>query len=315
MSLIQSSAPSNRRRGHRLLAVVTAVVLAITGLAVGTATTASAAGDPVGTVTNYTDPSISGPFGITAGPDGNLWFTNRDDNSIGRITPTGTATNYTDASMSIPIGITAGPDGNVWFVNWLGSSVGRIGTVPGPLSFIDVPPGHPFETEIGWLASTGITTGYPDGTFRPSNPVTRQAMASFLYKYEGQPATTLTEPFFADVPDTHAFYAAIKWMAESGLSTGSPPPVGKPLFKPADLVSRQAPAAFLWRDAGEPPTGLPSAFFSDVTDGTFFASVQWMASTGLSTGSPNPPGSPLYKPTNSVSRQAMAAFLYRYDGL
>jgi len=43
--------------------------------------------------------------------------------------------------------------------------------------------------------------------------------------------------------------------------------------------------------------------------------VQWMASTGLSTGSPNPPGSPLYKPTNSVSRQAMAAFLYRYDGL
>ena len=30
----------------------------------------------VGVVTTYTDPSIDGPEGITAGPDGALWFTN-----------------------------------------------------------------------------------------------------------------------------------------------------------------------------------------------------------------------------------------------
>lgn len=91
--------------------------------------------------------------------------------------------------------------------------------------------------------------------------------------------------------------------------------MGKPLFKPADPVSRQAMAAFLWRDAGEPPSGLTSAFFADVTGGTFFDPVQWMASNDLSTGTPNPPGLPLYKPTDSVSRQAMAAFLYRHAGL
>jgi hypothetical protein len=40
-----------------------------------------------------------------------------------------------------------------------------------------------------------------------------------------------------------------------------------------------------------------------------------MADTGISTGTPNPPGKPLYKPIDPVSRQAMAAFLYRHDTL
>jgi len=31
-------------------------------------------------------------FGITSGPDGNLWFTERDGNDIGRVTPSGTIT-------------------------------------------------------------------------------------------------------------------------------------------------------------------------------------------------------------------------------
>ena len=39
-----------------------------------------------GTVSNYTDPSISNPQGIAVGPDGALWFTNYGNNSIGRIT-------------------------------------------------------------------------------------------------------------------------------------------------------------------------------------------------------------------------------------
>jgi len=368
---------------------------------------------PVGVVTNFTGTGFSQPWGIEAGPDGNLWFTNRENDSIGRITPSGIVTNYEGAGVSMPSGIVTGPDENLWFANQGNNSIGRIGTkapspptspsaviatsgdtkafvswtepsdnggspitgytatatpggqtcstagllgctitgltngtsylltvkatnsagdslpsttstpvtpsacsaIAGAGPFADVDATHSFCSEIEWMSGTGVAGGYTDGSFRPTNIVSRQAMASFLFKYEGQPAVTLTSPFFADVPDTHPFYAAIQWMAESGLSTGSPQPVGKPLFKPADLVSRQALAAFLWRNAGEPPSGLASAFFSDVTAGTFFAPVQWMASTGLSTGTPNLPGKPLYKPGNSVSRQAMAAFLYRYDQL
>ena len=38
----------------------------------------------------------SGPVGITAGPDGNLWFTEVNGNKIGRITPGGTITEFAD---------------------------------------------------------------------------------------------------------------------------------------------------------------------------------------------------------------------------
>ncbi len=47
-------------------------------------------------------------------------------------------------------------------------------------AFSDVAPGHPFYDEITWMESTGISTGYPDGTYRPGDPVTRQAMSAFM---------------------------------------------------------------------------------------------------------------------------------------
>ena len=46
--------------------------------------------------------------------------------------------------------------------------------------FSDVPDSHPFHSEIDWLAQKRITTGFNDGTYRPTNAVTRQAMAAFL---------------------------------------------------------------------------------------------------------------------------------------
>lgn len=46
----------------------------------------------------------------------------------------------------------------------------------------DVGDGHPFHDEIAQLVDAGITTGYVDGTFRPGEPLTRQAMAAFLIR-------------------------------------------------------------------------------------------------------------------------------------
>ncbi|WP_259558085.1 S-layer homology domain-containing protein [Brachybacterium sillae] len=55
--------------------------------------------------------------------------------------------------------------------------------LPSTSRFRDVPLRSQFAKEIHWLASTGITTGWPDGTFRPVTPVTREAMAAFLYRF------------------------------------------------------------------------------------------------------------------------------------
>ncbi len=50
--------------------------------------------------------------------------------------------------------------------------------------FSDVLPGSAFYVEIAWMAHQGISTGYSDGTFRPSATVTRQAMSAFMYRLD-----------------------------------------------------------------------------------------------------------------------------------
>jgi hypothetical protein len=71
-------------------------------------------------------------------------------------------------------------------------------------------------------------------------------------------------------------------------------------------------AAFLYRLAGEPtftPPGSPT--FNDVPDDhPFFKEIEWLSSTGVTGGFPD--GG--YHPTASVTRQSMAAFLYRLNG-
>src|SRR5579872_6534365 len=68
-----------------------------------------------GTLTEYAL-NKTGAWGITAGPDGSLWFT-EDVGKIGRITLAGTITEYATPSLnSSPTGITAGPDGALWFL-------------------------------------------------------------------------------------------------------------------------------------------------------------------------------------------------------
>src|SRR5262245_47930815 len=46
-------------------------------------------------ITEYTiTTGNSGPKGITAGPDGNIWFVENSTNKVAKITPTGTVTEY-----------------------------------------------------------------------------------------------------------------------------------------------------------------------------------------------------------------------------
>ncbi|HKV84905.1 MAG TPA: hypothetical protein VJN88_10130, partial [Ktedonobacterales bacterium] len=54
--------------------------------------------------------------GLTAGADGNMWFSEQYTNKIGRISPSGSVTEFNDPSANgFPTSITAGPDGNLWF--------------------------------------------------------------------------------------------------------------------------------------------------------------------------------------------------------
>jgi virginiamycin B lyase len=108
-------------------------------------------------ITEYpiTTPS-SAPFWITTGPDGNLWFTEKDANKIGRMTPAGVVTGEFPVLTPDPEGpriITSGPDGNLWFTEEGADKIGQI-----------TPSGTVTEFQVPTPAATlgGITTG-PDG--------------------------------------------------------------------------------------------------------------------------------------------------------
>jgi virginiamycin B lyase len=51
---------------------------------------------------------------VTAGPDGNIWFTT--SSQVGRSTPAGVITLFSTGLGALQ-GITVGPDGNLWFVS------------------------------------------------------------------------------------------------------------------------------------------------------------------------------------------------------
>ena len=117
--------------------------------------------------------------------------------------------------------------------------------------FKDVPTTDQFYKEISWLAESGISTGYPDGTFRPLSPVKRDAMAAFMNRFAGEQCSidaaggfeAPAAASFKDVPTNDQFHREISWMKDSGVSTGWP----DNSYRPLEDVSREAMAAFIHR--------------------------------------------------------------------
>jgi len=103
-------------------------------------------------------PSQFVPGTITAGPDGNLWFTEIMQNGsvqagkIERITPTGTLSEFSlPSANTLATDIITGPDGNLWFTE--GDKIARI-TPMGKISEFPMPSAN--------TSPSSITTG-PDG--------------------------------------------------------------------------------------------------------------------------------------------------------
>src|SRR5207247_333447 len=123
---------------------------------------------------------VAGSFGhsaITAGPDGNMWFTENSGNKVGKITPNGTITEFVlPAFFSSPSGITSGPDGNLWFTETSSNKIGRIttagaltefalGSGRSPLGITSAPDGNLWFTEqlaarIGRITPAGAFTEF-----------------------------------------------------------------------------------------------------------------------------------------------------------
>lgn len=114
--------------------------------------------------------------------------------------------------------------------------------------FTDVQPIDWFANGVNWAYSAGIVGGLPDGTFKPLDPLTREQLAVFLYRYAKEylgkrtPSTgDLSQ--FADVGTVSPYaYDALSWAVGAGLVNGKD---GK--LAPLDKTNRAEVATILQR--------------------------------------------------------------------
>lgn len=148
-----------------------------------------------------------------------------------------------------------------------------------------------------WLAERQITLGCAPEAFCPTDPVTREQMASFLARALNLPRI-LTDQFVdisssRHVPDIGALVAA-------GITQGCE----VDLFCPQDPVTREQMASFLVRGLG-----LPAGpdLFTDDEGSVHEADINALAQAGITLGC----AEDVFCPGDIVTREQMAAFIYR----
>ena len=111
--------------------------------------------------------------------------------------------------------------------------------------FKDVPTSSPHYRDIMAVYKAGIASGYPDGTFRPNDTVTRDQMAVFLVRAKNLALVNPLTPSFADVPNTNWAYQYIEALYKAKITNGcSTNPLN---YCPSQSVTRKAMAVFLYR--------------------------------------------------------------------
>ena len=109
-------------------------------------------------------------------------------------------------------------------------------TITAANAFPDVSDSHWAAPQIKILSEQGVIVGYPDGTFKPDENVTRAEFASMAIKALGQENTKVVQPVnFADINQEYWAYDAIQKALYFNLV--SLPKEGD-LFRPDDSVSR-----------------------------------------------------------------------------
>ena len=172
-------------------------------------------------------------------------------------------------------------------------------------------PGYTF---LGWFTAytggvqvkqieateTGDKTFYArwQKTVLPPPPVTPGTPVT-----PARPAAPVGLPF-ADVSGSDWFYNDVRYVYEKGIMDGT----GADRFSPNAPLTRAMIVTILYRMAGSPSVS-GSSDFTDVAAGKWFAkAVAWAAATAIVNGY----GDSLFGPNDPVTREQLAAILYRY---
>jgi pimeloyl-ACP methyl ester carboxylesterase len=223
---------------------------------------------------------------------------------------------------------TVDSDGNVTAVapgwcslqaHYLGLTASLVVAVRDPMpDFRDVPAGFWAFYQIRAALRAGIVSGYPDGTYQPQNPVTRDQMAVYISRAlaggDGGVPTGPATATFSDVPIDYWAFRYVEYAVTQNVVKG----YSDGTYKPTDQVTRDQMSVFVARAIATPTAGADlvnytppaTATFPDVPT-TFWAYkyVEYIAQPSIGVTNGYPDGD--YHPEYICTRDQMAVYVAR----
>lgn len=190
----------------------------------------------------------------------------------------------------------------------LQSSTGTAAQLAQGITFPDIQ-GNWARSFIEALAARGVIKGFPDGTFRPDDPVTRVQFAAMIRQaFPRAPKRAGTQ--FADVPANYWGFEAIQAAYRLGFLEGYPNNV----FLPGQNIPRVQVLVSLASGLDlSPPAQIATVLdtnFRDATQIPNFARDQVAAAT-VNQLVVNYPNVALLSPNQVATRADVAAFIYQ----
>jgi hypothetical protein len=175
-------------------------------------------------------------------------------------------------------------------------------------SFSDVAEDAWYAPYVNHIASLGIPTRYPDGTYRPDQPVTRAQMAVFLVRALDLEPVDNPSGRFTDIAPTVWYAPHVELIAGLRITIGCNADGTR--FCPRDPVTRAQMALYVAQAFRLPRADVETPSFEDVrADHYAYEAVEAIRAANITAGCADDP--PRYCGTRLVTRAHMAAFLSR----
>ena len=171
-------------------------------------------------------------------------------------------------------------------------------------SFLDIQD-HWARDEIQAMVELGLLKGYPDGTFRPNNSISRSEFGAVLARVleleKGQTLAGGTN-FFADIDKEAWYYTDICKLQQNGNLQA---PIYQNILNASAPITREEMALWLAKEI-QKSSDIP--IFTDSSKINYKKEVDYVASQGLLKGYPD--GS--FQPSGHTTRAEAAAIFVRY---
>ena len=176
----------------------------------------------------------------------------------------------------------------------------------------DFPAAPWYHDGVAYVLKNGLMSAQADGIFGISEAVSRETLATALWKLSGSPVVNYAMRF-SDVAEGADGAEAIRWAASEGIVTG----YADGSFRPLDTLTREQAAAILYRYAQK--NGLDVSVGEDTNILSYWdaerihtyavAAMQWACGAGILQGT----AEGALVPQNTLTRAQLAVMLLRAD--